>query len=313
MSHVSSPLSERAKGRWRGILSELGVSREVLTGKHGPCPICQGGKDRFRWTDHNGSGAWICNVCGHGTGTDLVMRLFGLDFKEAAKRIEGVIGAAEPEMRKERSDEDLRRAMAKLWNAGQRLTADCVAARYLAGRGIRIETFPGALRWAAAVRYGDDAVFPALLAQVIAPDGRAVNVHRTFLAEGGKAPVAEPRKLMKGAMPVGSSIRLAPVAPVMGIAEGIETAMSASLLFRVPVWSALNANNLAGFRPPRGVETLLIFGDNDASHTGQAAAHTLARECVCRWKVEAKVMIPPTQGTDWNDELQRRQCADAAE
>jgi putative DNA primase/helicase len=244
MSHVSSPLSERAKGRWRGILSELGVSREVLTGKHGPCPICQGGKDRFRWTDHNGSGAWICNVC---------------------------------------------------------------------GRGIRIETFPGALRWAAAVRYGDDAVFPALLAQVIAPDGRAVNVHRTFLAEGGKAPVAEPRKLMKGAMPVGSSIRLAPVAPVMGIAEGIETAMSASLLFRVPVWSALNANNLAGFRPPRGVETLLIFGDNDASHTGQAAAHTLARECVCRWKVEAKVMIPPTQGTDWNDELQRRQCADAAE
>ena len=41
-----------AAGKWRGILSAMGIASEYLTGKHTQCPICKaergdGGKDRF--------------------------------------------------------------------------------------------------------------------------------------------------------------------------------------------------------------------------------------------------------------------------
>ena len=64
---------------------------------------------------------------------------------------------------------------------------------------------------------------------------------------------------------------------MLGIAEGIETALSASILFNVPVWAALTAGLLEEWTPPATVTTVFVFGDNDASSTGQAAAYTLAQ------------------------------------
>jgi len=46
---------------------------------------------------------------------------------------------------------------------------------------------------------------------------------------------------MMGSMPTGAAVRLMAHEDVLGIAEGIETAMSASILFNVPCWAALNA------------------------------------------------------------------------
>src|ERR1019366_9474664 len=54
-----SPLRERTRGRWRGILAAQGIDPRYLTGKNGPCPLCPGGKDRWRFTDLNGDGYWI--------------------------------------------------------------------------------------------------------------------------------------------------------------------------------------------------------------------------------------------------------------
>ena len=47
---------EVAQGRWRSILTVLGIDERALSGKHGPCPMC-GGKDRFRFDDREGRGA----------------------------------------------------------------------------------------------------------------------------------------------------------------------------------------------------------------------------------------------------------------
>src|SRR5690349_5951491 len=88
------PLADKCRGRWRGILPAFGIDGKYLTGKHGPCPIC-GGTDRYRFDDKNGSGSWICSSCGAGNGAELVMRKTGLDFKDAAKRIEEVAGTAD--------------------------------------------------------------------------------------------------------------------------------------------------------------------------------------------------------------------------
>lgn len=43
---------ERARGRWREILPQLGIDTSYLRTRHGPCPLC-GGKDRFRWDDNH--------------------------------------------------------------------------------------------------------------------------------------------------------------------------------------------------------------------------------------------------------------------
>jgi putative DNA primase/helicase len=42
---------------------------------------------------------------------------------------------------------------------------------------------------------------------------------------------------------------------VLGIAEGIETALSASILFNVPVWAALTEGLLQEWVPPPDVRT----------------------------------------------------------
>src|SRR5947199_194195 len=121
-------ISETARGRWHGILPQLGISANLLRNRHGPCPMC-GGKDRFRFDD-----------------------------------------------------------------------------------------------W----------------------DGKGVNIHRTYI-ENGKAVL---RKLMPGKLPDNVAIRLFGFRDnsflgaglgTLGIAEGIETALSASALFDIPVWSAISA------------------------------------------------------------------------
>ncbi len=43
-------------GKWYGVLSSLGIDRNYLQNKHGPCPICMEGTDRFRFDDKDARG-----------------------------------------------------------------------------------------------------------------------------------------------------------------------------------------------------------------------------------------------------------------
>ena len=65
-----------------------------------------------------------------------------------------------------------------------------------------------------------------------------------------------------------------------------------------PVWSALNAGNLADLPVLAGIERLYVYADNDASGTGQRAAETLAR----RWyDAGRETFIALPKAGDWND------------
>jgi putative DNA primase/helicase len=134
-----------------------------------------------------------------------------------------------------------------------------------------------------------------MLARVTERCGPAVTLHRTWIWEDK----ATARMFMPGKLPDSVQVELAPWSPVLGIAEGIETALSASALFKVPAWAAISAPLLKKWRPPGGVEKVIIFGDNDENFTGQEAAYSLAR--ALSGDVEVEVKIPSIPGWDWND------------
>lgn len=92
--------------------------------------------------------------------------------------------------------------------------------------------------------------------------------------------------------------------PVLGIAEGIETAFGAMKMFDLPTWAALSDWGVEKFEPPAETKHLVIYADNDSHGAGQRAAYALAARMSGRLKVG--VMIPVKPDTDWNDVLLER-------
>jgi putative DNA primase/helicase len=89
-------LADRCRDRWPSIFLALGFgfSEKLLRHKNVPCPMC-GGRDRFQFSDRSW-GRWHCRHCNGGEGGDgirLVERMLGVNFREAARRIEEVIGS----------------------------------------------------------------------------------------------------------------------------------------------------------------------------------------------------------------------------
>jgi putative DNA primase/helicase len=295
---------ELAVGRWPGILAKLGVPSTVLTGKHGPCPSC-GGKDRFRFTDKDGQGRWICNQCGNGSGFDLLGLVHGWDFKRAAQEVKAIVGDVPlTGIRQEATPEDIRRRLRCTFRRSTATKDGDLVSSYLRSRSLPSAVKFEAIRFAPSLPVDGDE-FPAMLAVVSDAAGKPATLHRTFLARdgSGKAPIRSPRRLMPGKAPMGGAVRLGEHVGRLGIAEGIETAMAASVMFGLPVWSAVSSAMLSGWVPPDDAVDIVIFGDNDPLFGGQSAAYTLAhRLAVGGNRVE--VRIPPAG--DWNDELIRR-------
>lgn len=155
------------------------------------------------------------------------------------------------------------------------------------------------------LRYQDDepSWHPAMVAMVSGPDGKPATLHRTYLTEDGhKAAVEVPRRLMPGTIPEGAAIRLFDEGPVLGIAEGIETALAAASLFGVPTWAAVSSGMLARWIPPDTAREIVVFGDRDPKFGGQAAAYALAHRLALRG-LKVRVEIPARFGADWNDVL----------
>ncbi|OTA14109.1 DNA primase [Xenorhabdus vietnamensis] len=99
------------------------------------------------------------------------------------------------------------------------------------------------------------------------------------------------------------AIRLFPVDSTLGIAEGVETALSCKQIYGVNTWSAMNAGHMAKFIAPCGVKHLIIFADNDWSATGHAAAMECARKNLQASNDVEKVSVRWPDFGDFNDLL----------
>ena len=176
------------------------------------------------------------------------------------------------------------------------------ALQYLQARHCVIPPANGDLRWHPNLKNKlSNWTGPALVARITdAVTNEPMTLHRTWITPSGtKAPISNPRLPLKGHAKQGGVIRLWPAETTLGIAEGIESALSAAHSV-VPSWALIDAKNLSTFPVIDGINSLFIFADNDSSGTGQTAAV----ECANRWVLagrDVKTWTPSTPDTDLND------------
>jgi hypothetical protein len=125
-----------------------------------------------------------------------------------------------------------------------------------------------------------------------------VAVHRTFLSRDGLSLSSrQPARAALGSLGSGL-VRLVSASNRLGLAEGIETALSASRLFGVPCWATLGAERFKRITLPASVTEIILFLDHDAAGH---QAETVARERFAGRRIEAR--YPAQPGADWNDVL----------
>ena len=288
---------EIARGRWLELLPQLGVGSEYLKNKHGPCPICHG-KDRFRFDNQYEQGGWICNQCGAGDGYMLACQATGQSFKEICDQVLKILNVEGASYVPTWTVDEVqqRQKMKAVWEGSWAPVPGGATATYLERR-------VGCLWPSNAIREGIWGKSPVMVCKISDAAGKqAVNLHLTVLtSDGEKADLKISKRVMKGSLPDGCAIRLGPTKPRMGVAEGIETAISAALMFDMPVWACVNGTLLSKWIPPQEAEQITVFGDHDANFTGQAKAYHLANRLEVQFKRRVEVKIPPEVGYDWND------------
>lgn len=331
-------LTSRADFSWLGVLKDAGAG-EYLTGKNGPCPFCpDAGKDRFAVV-HKLNG-WRCFQCTGGkirSFSEFLMKWQGYGrFVELADHIrklygvlDGEIAAAAPrprfeniapKIRKISPDEALAR-IERIWKDTRAVSAGDPVDVYLRSRLPGLGAIPNEIRVHPALDYWDRPAdeggkpifvgkFPAMIVRGLDAHGSVVQIHKTYLtSEGVRAPVANVKKTDIGVGCNSFALRLGePEGDTLGVAEGIETALAATILDGITVWPCYSASVLANFVLPvhlRGkIKRVMIYADSDAlkngKKTGSAAAQALA-DRLRQERVRSLIVRPAKVATDMAD------------
>lgn len=339
-----------AQGRWHEILSALAPALHPALerpGRHVACPVHGGHSgSAFRvFKDVNESGGGVCNTCGaQSDGFKLLAWVNGQSFADVLSEVAGYLGIegegpkkhVVPKPRRQlpapvlpppqQEDPSIRERLRSVY-AGSFTLSDQrsePARAYLRSRGLRL--VPSMLRMHPGLFWRDQegnrhGPFPTLISLVTDTEQRGVTLHRIYLDPAGcKAPVPEPKKLMSHPSSLtmkGSAIRLFPHGPVLGIAEGIETAIAVTEATGIPCWASISSGLLQSFQPPRDVERLIVFADKDrpTQQVPDGAGLHAAKKLVTRlWSggFKASIALPPSpipdgaKGIDWLDEYVQR-------
>ncbi|VFS51444.1 Uncharacterized protein conserved in bacteria [Budvicia aquatica] len=299
-------------GRWAEVFKEYDLP--PVTGKRhygGECPIC-GSKGSFRIDNKDDRGTFICK-CHVGDGWKLLELTQKKDFKTLAAEVDEIIGNKYEKDATSLPKKDDRSSLRKLVSnkysslVGLRGTE---AETYLRNRGINCLPTDH-------VRYcdkqpvrGHKKIFQAIYSLATDDKGVLCYLHRTLLDGGKKADVEHPKKMkalqddnyIEYACSV--AIRMYSPASTLGIAEGIETALSCKQIYNVNTWPVMNARFMEKFRVPIGVKHLIIFADMDPhSATGHSAAFACAHGNLTVKNDLVKVSVRWPDSGDFNDML----------
>lgn len=321
---------------WKHVLPQFGIAAQYLTKKHGPCPLCTKGKDRFRFDNKDNQGTYYCSHCGAGNVITLLRKFTGrpdAEILEDIKRFHGLplahspVGPIVPRTNSDEIPEEEVKANRKWLTKARReskaLSNDPVTL-YLLNRipGIDLNKVSKEIKFHPGMKFfelNDDdksvlkGTFPVMLARVLDSANQAITLHRTYLTTNGeKAPFEKVKKQMPGVRKLrGAACRLTSVSGcrTLGVCEGIETgyAIATAYRYKMPVWAFLNAGNLAvGDIPREKFDKVIIFADHDkidiktGLRPGTAAAKALQAKLI-EAGFEVIIKMPPREGMDFLD------------
>jgi hypothetical protein len=111
--------------------------------------------------------------------------------------------------------------------------------------------------------------------------------------------LAEPRMML--GRPGRGAVQLAAATTILGLAEGIETALAAMRLHRIPVWATLGAERAAHILLPSRLERLVLLFDRDAAGWKANRQIRLAHQYT---GLKLFSPWPPVPHNDWADVLE---------
>lgn len=293
----------------------LAVAREVgatlrREGREwiGPCPSC-GGVDRF--SINPAKGVFNCRGSGGGDAIALVQHALGKPFREACQWITGkaIEPAAEPRRvglfgNRPRLPAPVDPSPVALdyWRRAVPIEGTPAEVYLTRWRGIA-GPFPPSLRFHPSARHPVlGRPLPALVAALSAEERQPVSVQLCYLDQDGNRIADKPNARRTFGTMGDAVVRLGPATETLGLAEGVETALSAAELYGATCWATCGAGRFASVSLPSTVRSVVIFADDDAKGTSveaaQKAAVTLRAE-----GLGVTIRIPPQGFKDYNDVL----------
>ena len=287
--------TQAMRGKEKEICEHYGIN---YTGnKHTNCYFC----DKAKSMRINERG-WIC-TCGNGSHMDLILRVTGRDFAVVAGEIDKLIGNT-PDEKDHDKPVDKSVDIIEKWKSLRRIQGTCGQV-YLNKRGIYHIPLR-ALKLGRANDYQTGMSYDALIAIATDSGGKPCYVHKTYLEGNKKADIESPKRLESLCDSYDTvAIKLYESATALGIAEGIETALSAKRLYEVNTWSVMNTSFMKRFIAPSGVEHLYIFADNDKHGAGLAAAFQCANKNILTKNDVKRVTVRWCEAGDFNDQLHK--------
>lgn len=256
---------------------------------HGNCPSC--GYCAFVLRSRQGKLLWHCHACQDGMAVAAALKLdspYIRGDRRTLQKPRHVLGRAKVEFAR------------KLWSDGTPIHGTVVES-YLHQRGLN-GPYPFTLRYIADCKHAPTASrWPAMVAAVTRwPDKQPCAIHRTYLQSDGGGKINHPQARMMLGNATGGAVRLAPHTERLGIAEGIETALSVQQATGLPMWACLSTSGLQNVTLPDEVREVVICADHDPP--GLRAAQTTAERLLSSGR-SVKIAIPPQAGHDFNDLL----------
>tara|TARA_R110001592_G_scaffold221139_2_gene475797 strand:+ start:8166 stop:9236 length:1071 start_codon:yes stop_codon:yes gene_type:complete len=336
MKRNSTELKRRMQGRWLSAFNALAPSLSEAISKLGenvPCPI-SGGTDGFRLfrdADLTGGGVKQSERV-IPEGIDMLMWVNEWSFPEAydslLEWLDGKSVQARPVYipKPKAVDETCLRAwLNRVWAEALPLdhTMSYPARAYFSYRRIlRAALASRDIRFHPNLNYKQKGIilgsYPAIICLVRNNSGAPVGIHRTFITKGGlKVELGEglkPRKLTPTVSKEskGRVIRTAlPTNGVIGVAEGLETALSVFEARSFPVWPGLSNTMLQSFVPPSGVHTVINFLDKDRNKASENSAEIVSENLSARGirvinlLPKIPILDSDPKGVDWANQWLR--------
>jgi predicted P-loop ATPase len=288
------PNGRRAGDDWRLANINGGPPR-----KNGSCVIALKGERAGDWHDFDGdNGGSPLSTLGHGSGLS-GYELLVLAASEAGQQ--SVTRSRNKGTRQslDNAEREIVRILASAVPIG-----GTRAERYLAARGLNASKGADLLFHDDLTHWEAKRGFPGMVAIVRNASGAQIGLHRTYLdpQKSAKANVSPPRKTL-GAVG-GGAVRLAkPRDGLIGLAEGIETALAVTTACPdLPAWSTLSSIGMESIVLPPDIAHVVLLADND--HAGRRAADVAAAKLEMAGR-RVFLALPPREGDDFNDLLLR--------